>query len=369
MLDALLDLAEKGCADLTALQQEALAAMTQVFLASRNAKKLAEMRRILAEHVPDVEVLGLDDVAPYDEPAETEPTFEGNALLKARAGRRGHRAAVARRRQRALRRRAQRHARRAVGALGRAPPRTTPANNQLLLDQLADVPDERRGAQFRCAVAFAYPVGAGGVAEHVVRRRDARPGDPRAAGRAAASATTCCSSPTGDDRTSAELPSEEKDAISPPRQGAARDRARRADVLVGRELRLGVRPGVRTRRRTRDLVRPGLRGVPGRTPGRRCLDGDDDLAGVWTPVPGARRRSSSGMRRRRRGASRRPRARPARRARARDARTRRSAELDHRVGLDHRGDPPHVLDLLGCVGEGLAADEVEHGVHGRRAAR
>ena len=34
--------------------------MTQVFLASRNAKKLAEMQRILAEHVPDIKVLGLD---------------------------------------------------------------------------------------------------------------------------------------------------------------------------------------------------------------------------------------------------------------------------------------------------------------------
>ena len=58
----------------------------KVFLASRNAKKLAEMRRILAEHMPGVEVLGLDDVTPYDEPVEDQPTFEGNALLKARAG-------------------------------------------------------------------------------------------------------------------------------------------------------------------------------------------------------------------------------------------------------------------------------------------
>ena len=45
--------------------------MTQVFLASRNAKKLVEMRRILVEYVADVEVLGLDDVTPYDEPAVT----------------------------------------------------------------------------------------------------------------------------------------------------------------------------------------------------------------------------------------------------------------------------------------------------------
>ena len=60
--------------------------MTRVFLASRNPKKLGEMRRILAEHMPGVEVVGLDDVTPYDEPVEDEPTFTGNALLKARAG-------------------------------------------------------------------------------------------------------------------------------------------------------------------------------------------------------------------------------------------------------------------------------------------
>jgi XTP/dITP diphosphohydrolase len=33
-----------------------------VFLASRNAGKLAEMERILRGYVPDVELLGLDDV-------------------------------------------------------------------------------------------------------------------------------------------------------------------------------------------------------------------------------------------------------------------------------------------------------------------
>ena len=56
-----------------------------VVLASNNAKKLAELQRILAPLVPGIEVLGLADVADYPEPAETEPTFEGNALIKARA--------------------------------------------------------------------------------------------------------------------------------------------------------------------------------------------------------------------------------------------------------------------------------------------
>ena len=51
--------------------------MTRVFLASRNAKKLAEMERILAEHLPGVEVLGLDDVPAYDEPVEDQPDLRG----------------------------------------------------------------------------------------------------------------------------------------------------------------------------------------------------------------------------------------------------------------------------------------------------
>ena len=56
----------------------------KVLLATHNRKKLAELSRILRPLLPDVEVLGLDDVPAYDEPAETEPSFEGNALLKAR---------------------------------------------------------------------------------------------------------------------------------------------------------------------------------------------------------------------------------------------------------------------------------------------
>src|SRR5690606_34604512 len=59
-------------------------AVTRIVLASGNAKKLDELRRILEPLVPGIEVLGLQDVEPYDEPAETEPTFEGNALIKAR---------------------------------------------------------------------------------------------------------------------------------------------------------------------------------------------------------------------------------------------------------------------------------------------
>ncbi|MCW2806618.1 MAG: purine phosphatase [Marmoricola sp.] len=142
----------------------------RVFLASRNAKKIEEMRRILDEHLPGIEVLGLDDVAAYDEPVEDQPTFEGNALLKARAG---------------------------VEATGlptladdsglcvdalngmpgvlsarwSGPPKDDARNNRLLLDQLDDVPGHRRGAEFRCAVALCLPDGAQQVTTGEMRGR------------------------------------------------------------------------------------------------------------------------------------------------------------------------------------------------------
>ena len=62
--------------------------MSRVVLASRNAHKIEEMARILAEAGLHVEVVGIDafdGVVDVPEVPETEPTFEGNALLKARA--------------------------------------------------------------------------------------------------------------------------------------------------------------------------------------------------------------------------------------------------------------------------------------------
>ena len=42
------------------------------------------------------------------------------------------------------------------------PPKSDDRNNALLLAQLADVPDERRGAHFTCAVAFCHPTAGSG---------------------------------------------------------------------------------------------------------------------------------------------------------------------------------------------------------------
>lgn len=141
--------------------------MTQVFLASRNAKKLAEMQRILGAELTDIEVLGLDDVVEYAEPVEDQPDFWGNALLKARAG---HRAT-------GLPTLAD-DSGLCVDALNGMPgvlsarwsgqPKSDDRNNTLLLDQLHDVPDERRGAEFRCVVAFVHTDATGKPVEHAV---------------------------------------------------------------------------------------------------------------------------------------------------------------------------------------------------------
>ncbi|GAB4011442.1 RdgB/HAM1 family non-canonical purine NTP pyrophosphatase [Nocardioides ultimimeridianus] len=132
--------------------------MTRVLVASGNAKKVEEMQRILAAHLDAVEVLGLGDVASYDEPVEDEPTFAGNALLKARAGVAATGLATI-----------ADDSGLCVDALNGMPgvlsarwsgrPKSDERNNALLLDQLLDVPDERRTAHFTCAVALVLPDG------------------------------------------------------------------------------------------------------------------------------------------------------------------------------------------------------------------
>ena len=150
--------------------------MTDLVLASRNAHKVFELRRILHPLLPGVRVLGLDDVPPYPDVAETGATFADNALLKAReAVRRTGLAAVAD------------DSGLTVDALNGMPGIFSArwagrhgddrANLELLLGQLADVPDERLGAAFVCAAVLATPDGAESVVHGEMRGRLVR--EPR----------------------------------------------------------------------------------------------------------------------------------------------------------------------------------------------
>jgi XTP/dITP diphosphohydrolase len=182
--------------------------LTQVVLATRNPGKLDELRRILTPLVPELEVVGLHDVPQYDEPAETEPTFEDNALIKARA-------AVAATGLAAL----ADDSGICVDALNGMPgvlsarwsgvAKDNARNNALLLAQLRDVPDARRGAHFACAVAFRLPAGE----EHVAtaKMHGAVIHEPRGSGGFGYDPLFV---PSGYTRTSAELSIEEKDEIS-----------------------------------------------------------------------------------------------------------------------------------------------------------
>jgi XTP/dITP diphosphohydrolase len=179
----------------------------RILLASRNRKKLDELNRILAPALPDVEVVGLDDVDPYPELPETGASFADNALIKAREGHR----------QTGLPTVAD-DSGLTVDALNGMPGVLSArwagrhgddeANLRLVLDQLGDVPDDRLGAAFVCAVAYVDDdreiVTDGRMPGRLVRAPRGTNGfgyDP-------------IFQPDGYDGTSAELPSEQKDAIS-----------------------------------------------------------------------------------------------------------------------------------------------------------
>lgn len=182
--------------------------MTKLLLATRNAKKLGELQRILdAEGISGIEVIGLADVPPFPEAPETAPDFEGNAVAKARD-------AVAACGLPAI----ADDSGLAVDALNGMPGVLSArwagghgddeANLRLVLDQVGHVPDERLGAAFVCAVAFVDPQGEivthGRMPGHLVREPRGTNGfgyDPIFVA-------------DGHDRTSAELSVEEKDAIS-----------------------------------------------------------------------------------------------------------------------------------------------------------
>jgi XTP/dITP diphosphohydrolase len=205
----------------------------RVFLASRNAKKLVEMRRILDEAMsagagPAIEVLGLDDVTPYAEPVEDQPTFAGNALLKARAGLAATGLpSVAD--DSGLCVDALNGMPGVLSARWSGPPRSDDRNNQLLLHQLGEVPDDRRGAHFTCAVAFCHPDGAELVVEGRMDGRVIR--ETRGSGGFGYDVVFEADEFPG--RTTAELDPVDKDAISH-RGRALREIAPQIAMVLGR---------------------------------------------------------------------------------------------------------------------------------------
>ncbi|MGW5924369.1 RdgB/HAM1 family non-canonical purine NTP pyrophosphatase [Nocardia fluminea] len=131
----------------------------RVLVASRNAKKLKELRRILDEAgVAGIELVSLNEVPPYEEAPETGATFEENAIAKARDG------AVATGlpcvaddsgiEVDALNGMPGVLSARWAGGHG-----DDAANNTLLLAQLGDVPDDRRGGRFVSTCALVLPDG------------------------------------------------------------------------------------------------------------------------------------------------------------------------------------------------------------------
>jgi XTP/dITP diphosphohydrolase len=183
--------------------------VTDVLLATRNPGKLAELRRLVdAARIGGLRVLGLADVPEFPEAPETGATFAENALAKARdATAATGLAAVAD------------DSGLAVDALNGMPGVLSArwagrhgddrANLELVLAQLTDTPDERRGAAFVCAAALVVPGGQdvvvhGEWAGRLVRTPRGSNGfgyDP-------------IFEPDGDTRTSAELAADEKDALS-----------------------------------------------------------------------------------------------------------------------------------------------------------
>jgi len=183
--------------------------VTKLLLATRNAKKLVELDRIMvAADVHGVEVIGLDAVSPFPEAPETAPDFEGNALAKARD-------AVAATGLPAV----ADDSGLAVDALNGMPGVLSArwsgrhgddlANLELVLAQLGDVPDERRGAAFVSAAALVLPGGA-----EVVVRGEWRATLIRESRGANGFGYDPIFVPEGETRTSAEMAPAEKDAQS-----------------------------------------------------------------------------------------------------------------------------------------------------------
>jgi XTP/dITP diphosphohydrolase len=139
-----------------------------LLLATRNRGKVRELHALLAD-LP-LELVGLDDVEGVGEIEETGTTFADNALLKARAAA-GITGLATAADDSGLCVDALDGAPGVYSARFAGPGADDRRNNRLLLERLADVPEERRGARFVCAAALVVPDAWETVVEGEVRGR------------------------------------------------------------------------------------------------------------------------------------------------------------------------------------------------------
>lgn len=185
--------------------------MVTLLVASRNQKKLAELRRVLdAAGLTRLTLVSLDDVAPFEEAPETGASFEENALAKARDAYAATTLPVV-----------ADDSGLEVAALNGMPGVLSArwsgrhgddvANYELLLAQTNDVPDDRRSAAFVSACALVY---GPADCDHVVVRGE-WPGvlsrEPRGDGGFGYDPIFI---PEGEARSAAQLSPAEKDAAS-----------------------------------------------------------------------------------------------------------------------------------------------------------
>ena len=136
--------------------------LMKIVLASRNQKKINELRTLLSESFEGIEILSLDDVGIYGEIEENGSSFEENALIKARAAAASGYIGVGD------------DSGLAVDVLDGAPgiysaryaarcsyagDHDDEGNNRALLKNLEGVPTEKRGGAFVCAIACVLPDG------------------------------------------------------------------------------------------------------------------------------------------------------------------------------------------------------------------
>ena len=155
----------------------------RIVLATHNRGKVAELRAMLAEALPELDVeTAVVDAGAVGAPDVVEDgvSFEANAAKKARAVAQ-HTGLIAVADDSGL----------AVDVLGGAPGIFSArwsgrhgddaANLRLLLDQLADVPDEHRGAGFVCVAALAVPGQADADGRQMIAQEHAERGELRGA--------------------------------------------------------------------------------------------------------------------------------------------------------------------------------------------